>query len=350
MKIAHFAPYAPFACGLYEAARDFVHADIVAGNEAFLVDTGAVVNGVRQAPRVGEKDDRKEFSLVAHSYTDAFKADVIVMHDGIGEGFLAQIQTPIILIVHGRPVECFRPEYKNRSSNAYSFVTNASRWPRVKRVVTMWPRFRPFWAPVVSEDKLLVIAPPPIDENLFNPNGPIHLIPPNIKGSFNVLIADSWREVDPYDVIHGTFLAAKSIPGLKVHVYAVEQQKDKTLGAWEHLFAYMRKLGIQGEVFARVPNMSDIYRSMDCVLTPHSIVTRIIGEALCCGTPVISGTPCEYGQWNCIPDVAESVAEAIVRASTEAKSVSAKVQEIASAFKLERFGRAMDVVYQEAVK
>jgi hypothetical protein len=44
--------------------------------------------------------------------------------------------------------------------------------------------------------------------------------------------------------------------------------------------------------------MEQIYRSMDMVLTPHRIVTRIIGEAMCCGVPVVAGGgyPIDFGR------------------------------------------------------
>jgi glycosyltransferase involved in cell wall biosynthesis len=343
MRIAHFAPFAPHACGLYEAARDFVHADILAGHDAILVDTGPVVGGVRQPNQAGKTDERLGFILEVHRYQDALEADVLVMHDGIGNDFLAQVQSPIVLVAHGRPDECFRPEYKRRGPDAYSFIANVAKWPRVKKVVTMWDIHEPFWRPIVPNEKIAVVAPPPIDEVQFSPDGPVHLIPPNVRGEFNLLIADSWREVDPYEVLHGAFLAGERMAGLKVHVYGVEQLPDKTLGTWEHLFAHMRTLGIQGEVWTRVPDMASVYRSMDCLLTPHSIVTRVVGEALSCGIPVIAGPACEDAQWRVHPGDPDEVAGAIVEASKSREHVKT------NRFDLKPFGLKMSAVYKEAV-
>ena len=65
VKIAHFAPFSPNACGMYEAARDFIRADRLAGRVSELVDVGGSDGTTRRPLRCGEKDARGGFEIVA---------------------------------------------------------------------------------------------------------------------------------------------------------------------------------------------------------------------------------------------------------------------------------------------
>lgn len=349
MRVAHFAPFAPMACGLYEAARDMVRSDLDAGRDAAFVDVGVTINGQRQAPKPDAADIRRGFTLRPVPFEAVQGHDLFVFHDGVPDAWVVRTQAPILLMMHGQPMDCFKPELYKRGGATYSFFPAFAAWPRVKRLVTMWPEFMPFWQPIVPAGKLRAVDAPVCDQDHFRPEGDVHVIAADKRGEFNVLIAASWREIDPYEIVHGLLLAASGIPGLKVHMYAIEQP----IGPWEFIFQHMRRLGIQGELCARMPGMDQVYRSMDLVLNPHRIATRIVMEALSCGTPLVGGLGCRWTPWTAPADNPELVADAVLAAhsaiAADPKAVRGEALSVARAFSHEAWQSHIGPVYEEAL-
>ena len=353
MKIAHFAPFAPNRCGLYEAARDFVRADILTGHEAYLIDTGASTDGVTTEFAKSPSDTRGNFTLPITTFDKVLDADIIVAHTGIPDNWVVRSQAPMIFILHGRPLDCFRPEQNKEPKKAYTLLSNLAKWPRVKKMITMWEEHYPFWEPIIPGEKLVLLDPPPMDEDRFSAKGNKHVISAECKGDLNLLIADSWRsDVDIYEIMNGIILAGKKIKGLKIHNYAVETQKGSTnvVEPWNLIFDYTKRMGIQGEIFGRVTDMEQIYRAMDVTVTPHRIATRVIGESLSCGTPVIAGGS-KFTKWNCHPEDAKSVAEAIEKFAEDytknPKEIKEYVKETAQKFNLTSWGERINKIYEE---
>ncbi len=82
MKITHWAPFGPSRCGLYEAARDCVHADEMRGHQVLFCDTGvAIGNGQREDQKVGVEDKRGGWALKTSGGHDALYSDLWVCHD-----------------------------------------------------------------------------------------------------------------------------------------------------------------------------------------------------------------------------------------------------------------------------
>lgn len=254
-------------------------------------------------------------------------------------------------MLHGRPLACFRPEQNSKNhSRSYSLIAELAAWPRVKYMVTMWPDHVPFWRPIVPCRKLYCLDAPPIDERRFCAEGEEHNVGPAHRGDFNILIADSWREdIDVYEIAHAPLFAASKIRNMRVHFYAVETP----LGPWEHIFTAYRKAGILGEVCARMPDMEKVYRSMDCLLTPHRIATRVMAEALSCGLPVVGGLGCKWTSYTGSPESPQSVAEALVRCYQDWKLSPAEVNKMAlqtaSSFRLQRYIDAMNPIYKSII-
>ena len=357
MEIVHFGPYGPYRAGIYEAARDMVRADVERGHLVSFVDVGPTTNdGTQEPAQVGAIDDRGGFRLVTMPPQWADSADLLVYHSGVNDGWVVRSQAPIVAIVHGRPLATFRPEQNFQPRNGYSLMHMLGEWPRIKKFAYFWPEFTAYWRNVVPEEKLAPLDFPPIDLKRFTPDGPKHEFAQQHKGRVNALIADAWREdIDCFEIANGAIEAAKRIPGLKVHLYAVETVPG-TMDLpppWALLLSEMAYYGATGEVNARQPNMDHVYRAVDFVMTPNRIVTRITGEALACGVPVLAPHGCKVTPYTADvfdpEEVGEVAARIVADLEADREAVRARCLETAQLFSLERYGEAIERVYQEAV-
>jgi len=283
--------------------------------------------------------------------THISQAEVIVQHTGVPDAWLAQSAAPIVWMVHGRPLACFRPE-QNGTVRSYSMYASVAQDPRVKAMVYFWPEFTPFWRVIFPSEKLVSLPWPPIDEARFRPEGPRHTIEDAHRGDFNGLICDSWREdIDVFEAMNGAIEAARLVPGLKWHLYGFEQPLSE---CWGYLIAELRRLGALGELRARMPNMEQVYRGMDFLLTPHRIVTRITGEALSCGLPIVAATSCRVAQETA--DMAEpaavgaAVGRLVDRLERSRVQVRHQALHEAKHFGLARFSAAMAPIYERATE
>lgn len=283
MKIAHVAPFAPNRCGLYESARDMSAADIYGGHEVYFVDAGITVNGKRENPKIGAVDNRGNFKLetVNHSILD--NMDVIIMHTGISDSWLVRNQAPLIWVVHGRPLACFRPERMNKTQ-AYSLYNTVAGWKRTKGMLYFWNEFKPFWDGVLH-GKDIVLDNPVIDENRFNYSNLKYTF--QNKSDINFIVCDSEREdIDLFEMVAGIVQAAKIFKNkFKVHFFGLNMPLKN---CWNIILGELKKCGGLGDVVGRVGDMEKVYRAGTCLISPNRIITRTIGESLSCGTPVIS--------------------------------------------------------------
>lgn len=346
MNIVHFAPFAPHGCGLYEAARDMIVADRIAGHDTLLVDVGATVGGQHTPGEAGKSDKRGRSLVETHPPGIALDADLIVAHTGVPDPWISGCQAPIVWMLHGRPQACFCPEQFG-NGNSYSLMAMLAKWPRVKQMVTFWPYHRTFWLPIIPENKLAVLAAPPVDPQRFSVNGEKHDFA-GMGGKVNVVLADSWREdVDLYEVTGGLIEFAKGNTDVKFHFFGMENP----LRCWEFLLNELKMYGALGQVCARWPGMDDVFRGADLIVSPHRITTRIIAEALSCGTPVMAAKGCEFATFTCDPadpiDVAKTL-EGII-GGLEEDVVKERVASAASKFSLTRYNEAMSSVYKNAL-
>jgi len=348
MRIVHFAPFAPNACGLYEAARDMVIADFLAGHEVHLVDTGITYGDAYTPGSPGKEDIRGGSFITTSDPAIVNLADIIIAHSGVSDNWLSPCQAPIIWVLHGRPAACFRPEQFKRG-HSYTLMANLAQWPRVKKMLSFWPSHTIYWEPIIPKEKLVCLSAPPIDNKRFSPEGPIYDYG-EFKGKWNVLLCDSWREdIDIYEVVHGAIEAGKSIEGIKFHFCSVELP----LGPWELIFKRMRDLGILGEVSGRMINMEERYRASDIILTPHRIAVRTIGEAITIGKPVVAGRGCGFTPYTANSDEPHDVVHAICNLIEDLdrnkQSVINNVFETAKSFSLERYSKQMNRVYSQII-
>jgi len=291
MKICHIAPFAPNRCGLYEAARDMARADVLGGNIVYFVDAGVTVGGVREDPKIGAIDDRAGFRLATADPAMINDSDIIVLHTGAPDIWLVKCQAPIIWVVHGRPLACFRPESQGKG-NSYSLYKDVATWKRTKKMLYFWEEFKPHWDAVFG-NKGVALDYPVIDEARFSPEG--EKIKLQNEGKFNVLICDSSREdIDLYETVVSCVETANEITGIKFHFFGFEHPIQP---CWNPLLEKLKKLGCLGDIYGRMGDMEKIYRSMDCLISPNRIITRTIGEAISCGVNVIAQNPCKIADY-----------------------------------------------------
>ena len=351
MNIVHVAPYGPNLAGIYEAARDMVRADVNQGHQAFFVDAGAQPVGSpnRNPCQIGAVDDRAGFSIITVSPDVCNSADVIMLHTGCDNQWLVWNQAPIIMVVHGTPIAAFRVEQRGPHTS-YSVYTVGASWPRVKAMLYFWPEFRPYWDVVFPPEKSVVFDYPPIDQARFSSksNGDEWEIPRFQRGQYNGLICDSWREdSDILEIVHGAMEASRRIQGLTWHIYAANQP----LGPYEHIVAEMRKHGWLGTIAGRRPDMEQVYRSFDFVLSGRRSVSRVIAEALSCGTPVIADRGCTAANYaadkESPTDVAGAVQALVGRLDNDKEDLKREALAISERFNLGTYGQAISKVYEQ---
>jgi glycosyltransferase involved in cell wall biosynthesis len=351
LKIFHTAPYSPNACGIYEACRDMMRADVLAGHDVYFVDNGFEKDGKIECKPIGTVDDRGGFKLVTSNPIDIDGADLIVAHTMPRNEYIIRNQVPIVFIAHGRPLDSFRLENNSDNLKSYTYMHDVANYPRVKKIVHFWSEFTPFWS-IFPENKVVALDYPTIDQIRFSPKGEKHIIEDKNKGEYNILICDSWRtDMDMFEIFNGAIQAAREIKNIKFHFYAMEAKDGKLKKCWEVLVHELRKLGALGETCGRMADMEKVYRSMDAVLTPHRIIVRTISESLSCGTPVIADEKCKVAQFGCDPHDPYSVADAIKRFVASDKKQNVKdVLKIAPNFNSIPYSIQMDKIYKEILK
>jgi len=285
LNIAHVSPFAVNRCGLYESARDMARADTLGGNHVSFIDAGVATKTKREVPVIGGSDDRAGFNIVTGNPKVLDSADIIIMHTGFNDSYLVKNQAPLLWVVHGRPLACFRPE-RMKSGQAYSLYNTVSNWPRTKGMLYFWPEFKTHWEGVLH-GKDIVLDYPVIDELRFRCLENTQVL--KKKGDINILVCDSEREdVDLYEMVVGLVEAAKKYQGLKIHFYGMDIPDGKLANCHNILLGKLKAVGALGDVSGRIGDMEKVYNSVDCVMSPNRIITRTIGEALSCGVPVIS--------------------------------------------------------------
>jgi hypothetical protein len=351
MKIAHVAPFAPNRCGLYEAARDMARADIYGGNTVYFIDSGITINGKREKSQIGVIDDRADFKLTTAKHELLNDADIIIMHTGISDSYLVKNQAPLIWVVHGRPLACFRPE-RMKKGQSYSLYNTVAKWKRTKGMLYFWREFQPHWDGVL-EGKDIILPYPVVDENRFNTNKEKYQF--KNPGKINILVCDSEREdIDLYELTVGLIEAAKQFPEIKIHFYGLNMPNGKLDNCYNILLGRLKNLNCLGDISGRVRNMETLYNAADCLISPNKIITRTIGEALSCGCSVISQNNSLnlVSDYTCDMSEPKDVIEAISLFVNDFKNNSINRDSIktrAKVFSLKVYSDYMNEVYNKVI-
>jgi glycosyltransferase involved in cell wall biosynthesis len=326
-----------------------IKADVLGGNQVIFVDAGITVDGKREPSKVGAVDNRGNFNLVTANIEMINEADVIVMHTGASDSWIVKTQAPLIWVIHGRPLACFRPELQGKS-NSYSLYQNISNWKRTKKMIYFWEEFKPHWDIFIPEEKQAIIKFPVIDETRFNRTGNKHTL--KNPGKYNILICDSSREdIDLYELVIGCIEAVKQFPRLKIHFYGFDMPIPN---CWNIVLNKLKELGGLGDLVGRVQNMELVYKAVDCLISPNRIITRTIGEALSCGIPVINQDNDKLiTDYTCDISNAEDVVKAIGMFISDFDNKKINKDEIikrSSVFNMHNYSNAMNKIYNEVLE
>lgn len=349
MRIVHFAPFAPNCCGLYEAARDMIIADRMMGHDSHLIDTGPVSEGGVHTPgKPGQIDERGGTVVKTDELEIINYADIIVAHTGIPDEWIVKTQAPIIWILHGRPAACFKPEMFGRGIS-YTLMHEVCQWPRVKYAVTFWPYHIDYWKVIIPEEKIVCFNYPPIDETRFSDKGYVY----DFAGKttkFNMVVSESLRDdVDIFDLMHGIIKYSKNDKNFTVHLFGI----DPPQSCWEFILKELRVAGVLGVVWQRRTNMEEVYRGADLLVSPHTIVTRSIGEALCCNVPVLANLNCSIATWNTDMSnpsaICDALGTAIQDLRTNKNEILEMTRQTSRVLHLHNFALNMNYLYQKLV-
>jgi FkbM family methyltransferase len=311
MRIVHFAQFGPRACGLYETAKDLILAERRLGVDARLVDCDE-----REASRVGLADGQ----IITDDPAIAMDADVLVRHSAI-PSLYHNLGKPIVMCIHGRPESSYRMSAAT-DNDVTQAIANKATDCRYKAFVTFWPEFEPAWGSLV--DGKFHCVPAPVDLDYYRGGADKHF-----AGSRRILIADIWRDdVTPLDCL---FAAARYIERYdrqaKVHLVGIPSE-GKELAA---LRPFLNGLAwCIGSAAGHMKDIRDWYASCDCLVTPHTIATRIIRESLSAGLPVVAAAGCRWTPYVGDPRSPDSMAEAIRRclSDPDARDIARRTAEI----------------------
>lgn len=275
--IAHIAIATPHRSGLYETTRELVAAERALGADARIVDPKPV-KGLYPG-----KSDRG--TPLADIYW-AKDADLIVSHSGHDGTAVEKTKQPIIHVNHGRPYSTFLLEHEG-STPGYSYAVQRDKNPRYKAVVTFWPEHEPFLRALWRTTPVHSITPP-VDTKAWKPGKSTYDFSGK-AGDYNVVMADPWSRKDatPYFPIHAYAIFARVVPGARLHIYAVGENRKGYLA----LLSTMN--GQLGELRGWTKDLLPVYRKADMLISSNKVYTRSIREAMSTGVQVVSGKDCD---------------------------------------------------------
>lgn len=287
MKICHVTMFAPSRCGLYEASRDMFLSDRYFGHDVYMVDVGTIKNGeLLDEPKSGQKDIRANNEIITSDSNILNDMDIIIMHTGCNDNWIVKTQAPLIWVVHGRPLACYRPEL-NKNSKSYTLYSHVASWQRVKKMLYFWKEFYKDWS-LIFNNKDLVIDYPVIDLGRFRKLESDFDF--KNKGKYNFVVADSDREdVCNYEMIVSLVNALKSERlkdlDIKIHFYGLDFPLENCQNI---LLGKLKEIGKLGDIEGRVLEIEKAYNKAHCLISPNSIIVRTIAEAICCNCFIIA--------------------------------------------------------------
>ena len=288
MKIAHFAVYSPNLSGMYATVKDLIRAERLQGIEAEFIDYN-IDNSGKPFSKVGYHDE--DIVTISPDWA-CEEADIIVRHSLITEP-ISRIGTPIIMAMHGRPEYSYMLEHYGKSP-VMQIMCNHETDTKYSAYLSFWEEHELFWSLMMPKRKVHYV-PSVVDLKRFNPDGAKYTTS-KWNGRPNILVCDMWREdVTPFNAAMGVVkFKQKYCHDAKLQLFGLPPAGKGFVSSFaERLLA----ADLVGETNALVPHLDTVYRGADILVTPHSIATRVIREALASGLPIVAGTGCKYTKY-----------------------------------------------------
>ncbi|HDY87260.1 MAG TPA: hypothetical protein ENH82_03985 [bacterium] len=299
LKMAHFGIQAPHSSGMYETIHDLILAERSVGIDAQLIDCGS---DDKEQFKVREGLEDRGIKTMPLSW--ALDADVAIRHSVTPDEIYKKM--PVVLALHGRPESSFRLEYNDKMP-VISGIMKAVKSGVYKDIFTFWPEHIYLWEQITGNGRINYI-PAPVNLDEYTPVGEKHDFG-KFKAGINLIIADIWREdIIPFNLIFAAqYFRDTYYKDTKLHIYGVSNVQKSCF----NFLAGMQKNGVIGEVSGVVGFLPKIYRSANILLTPNTIATRIVREAMASGLPIVAPHGCRYTPFIAEPRDYKAFASAI---------------------------------------
>lgn len=206
----------------------------------------------------------------------AINADVIVNHSGYDGTPVDETEQPVIHVAHGRPRSGFLTE-DHGGTPIMTYQHNKNHDPRWRAVVTFWPEHVPHLE-LLLPDKPVRYVQPCVDLDYWSP-GDTDYDFHGAGGDINLVCTDPRR--DDNDAQHPLTAASVWNKG-KIHLYGTGSLK-----AFKPLVNRLNERNRMGCVVEWSPDLRQVYRAADILVTSSGIHTRSVREAMACGCPVV---------------------------------------------------------------
>lgn len=349
IKIAHFLNFSPHAAGIYETAKEMILAERKAGIDAQAIDYGNGQNAPQRHSRVWCKDGDIETINPGWAVDEA---DIIVRHSAIPQKVL-DTHKPIVMVLHGTPEYTFLLEHTGKTRVLKEIIVSAEN-PDYKMFVTFWKENVFPWQ-IWLPDRKIGYVPSFVDLKKFNTEGKVHKF--QSPGKFNIVVTNVWRKeyVTPFSAL---FAAAKWVktkhPEARIQVFGVpadDPKYPKNDGPVNRTLLALQKANCVGRCYRIVPNLDEVYRAADMMVTPHVVASRTVREALASGCPVVAGAGNPYTPYTADPRSINSFVHAIDECYKDIKKdkgyTRREARDVAEKeFNFEQVGQAMKKIFE----
>lgn len=326
LKIAHFVYYGPKRAGMYETARDLCLAECELGHDAKLVDTSWV--DLKEEPPQTFRYDR---GLDVASVNWAADADVFVLHSRIPPGLAGK--KPTVAVLHGAPEYVFYSELfrHKQGDGGYTTLIAYGKDESIRKFITFWPRHERYWKAILGDEKIEVVSAP-VRASEFTPDGPEESFAKS--GKFNLGFCDTWRPTffkDPFQIIVGVRTFWQRFPDVRLQLFAIPTDRKRTDewgGLWDRNINAIRAQGdFIGDIWQLHTDIAKVYRALDAIVTASVDASRVIREALSCGTPIVAPYGCPYTNYPCDIGDPSSVADSLCELRKDLEEKPEEVRE-----------------------
>jgi glycosyltransferase involved in cell wall biosynthesis len=294
-----------------------------------------------------DKSEQVDGAIVTREVAWAYEADILIHHYSIPPK-LQETGKPIIQVLHGRPDFCYYLDQKKNHSAIRKLFFRV-RNPQYRMFITLWEEHFYQWNNIVPQGKLFYV-PAMVDLDEYRPGGKKLELKDEQNGSPNILVADNWREdITPLSTIcAAAHFHRKYCPRMKIHIVGVPMKGPGTASLYLCGMANKGRLGVYDWV---CQNIKEYYAMADFLITPHTIATRVIREALASGLPIVAGAGCKYTPYRHDPADIKGFAQEITRCWNDYKpALRKKARETAEKnFSLERAGKELLALYEKVM-